>query len=289
MASTAERLGYPADARLLIINGDDIGMCHSANVATVAGLKEGILTSSSLMVPCSWANEAVQMSAGLDVGVHFTITAEWRTYRWGPMTAAARDPKNGLVDSEGYFWSQGGPVVEQGNPEVARGEAVAQLEWALARGVDVSSLDDHMAVYASSPALLRIFLDLAKEYRLPARLGLGFWFDPALRAELSAMVDAARPTVLGPDNLAGLALQDPEKLEGQMIESIRKLKPGVTEYILHASAPGDELNAIAPDAAARVEAFRLVTTSEPVRKAIEAEGIKLIGYRELREAQRAGA
>jgi len=76
---------------------------RTANVATVAGLKEGILTSSSLMVPCPWANEAVQLAAGLDVGVHLTITAEWRTYRWGPITAAARDPRNGLVDAEGYF------------------------------------------------------------------------------------------------------------------------------------------------------------------------------------------
>ena len=102
------------------------------------------------------------------------------------------------------------------------------------------------------------------------------------------MVDAARSTVLGPDHLAGLALEHPEKLEGQMIESIRSIKPGVTEFTARLG-PGDELDAIAPDAAARVEAFRLVTTSEPVLKAIESEGIKLIGYRELREAQRAGA
>ena len=73
-----------------------------------------------------------------------------------------------------------------------------------------------------------------------------------------------------------------------MIESIRGVKPGVTEFVLHASAPGDELTAIAPDAAARAEASRLVTTSEPVRRTIASEGIKLIGYRELREAQRAG-
>ena len=179
-------------------------------------------------------------------------------------------------------------MIERGNPDVARGEAVAQLEWALARGLDVSSLDDHMGVHGSSVALMKIFLDLAREYRLPARLPGGFGQNSAIQPALSDLVNAARTTVLGPDNLAGLALQHPEKLEGQMIESIRGLKPGVTEFILHASAPGDELTAIAPDAAARVEAFRLVTTSDPVRRAIASEGIKLIGYRELREAQRAG-
>ena len=110
MPTTAERLGFPADAKLLIVNGDDIGMCHAANVATVEGLRRGILTSASLMVPCPWALEAANLIDGLDVGVHLTLTAEWRTYRWGPLTAVARDPKSGLVDPEGFAPPRGGPT-----------------------------------------------------------------------------------------------------------------------------------------------------------------------------------
>jgi len=289
MATTAERLGYPADAKLLIVNGDDLGMCHAANVGTVDGLKNGILTSASLMVPCPWALEAVQLAAGLDVGVHFTITAEWRTYRWGPLTAAARDPQHGLVDSEGYFWHRGEPVVERGNPVVARAEAEAQIEWALARGLDVTGLDDHMGVYGSHPHLLAIYVDLARHYRLPLRLAPAHRFAERGRSDLAELAQAAHADLLAPDQLTGLPLEHPERLEAQMVDTIHNLTPGVTEYILHASAPGEELTAIAPDAAARVEAYRLVTTSEPVRQAIQTEGIKLIGYRELREAQRAGA
>ncbi|HUX88903.1 MAG TPA: ChbG/HpnK family deacetylase, partial [Chloroflexota bacterium] len=92
MPTTAQRMGYPSDAKLLIVNGDDIGMCHAANVATVTGLREGILTSASLMVPCPWALEAIQLISGLDVGVHLTLTAEWKTFRWGPLTFDGRDP-----------------------------------------------------------------------------------------------------------------------------------------------------------------------------------------------------
>ncbi|HVC32205.1 MAG TPA: ChbG/HpnK family deacetylase [Chloroflexota bacterium] len=289
MSTTAERLGYPADAKLLIVNGDDIGMCHAANVATVAGLTRGLLTAASLMVPCPWALEAVELAAGLDVGVHLTITAEWRTYRWGPMTAAGRDPHSGLVDPEGCYWHRGAPIHEHGDPRAARAEAEAQVEWALARGVDVTKLDDHMGVFGSHPDFLVIYVDLARRYRLPLRLGAERRLVERGQSALAEVVMAARAELLAPDHMAGLPLSEPERLEGFMIQAIRGLKPGVTEFVLHAAAAGDELTAIAPDAAARVEAHRLVVASEPVRRAVETEGIKLIGYRELREALRAGA
>jgi len=289
MPTTAERLGYPSDARLLIVNGDDIGMCHAANVATVAGLREGILSSASLMVPCPWALEAIRMIQGLDVGVHLTLTSEWQTFRWGPLTPAGRDPVNGLVDSEGYFWHQDAPVHEHGNPDAARVEARAQIEWALARGMEVSGLDGHMGVFASHRDYLAIYVDLAREYRLPLRLRSAQSYVDRGRSDLAAMVEAAGTELLAPDHTAGLPLQNPEQLEARMIETFRRLKPGVTEFILHAAAPGEELTAIAPDAPARVEAYRLVTSSEPVRQVLESEGIKRIGYRELRDALREGA
>jgi predicted glycoside hydrolase/deacetylase ChbG (UPF0249 family) len=289
MPTTAERLGYPSDAKLLIVNGDDIGMCHAANVATVAGLREGILTSASLMVPCPWALEAIQMIPGLDVGVHLTLTAEWQTFRWGPLTPSGRDPRNGLVDSEGYFWRRDAPVHDHGNPGAARAEAQAQVEWALARGMDVTKLDGHMGVFASHRDYLAIYVDLARHYRLPLRLRSAKSYVDRGRPDLAEIVDAASKELLAPDHTAGLPLQNPEQLEAHMIETLRALKPGVTEFILHAAAPGEELTAIAPDAPARVEAYRLVTTSESVRQVLEAEGIKRIGYRELRDALREGA
>ena len=289
MTTAAERLGYPRDARLLIVNGDDIGMCHAANVATVEGLRDGILTSSSLMVPCPWAIEAVEMASGLDVGVHLTLTAEWRTYRWGPISAAGRSPTSGLMDPAGYFWSQDAAVHEHGDPGAARAEATAQIEWALARGLDVSKLDVHMGVFASHLDYLATYVDLARHYRLPLRLRPGRVYAERGRPDLAEFADGARAALIAPDEVVGLPLSEPERLEALMVATIRALRPGVTEFVLHAGVASEELTAIAPDAPARVEAHRLVTASEPVRRAIESQGIQLIGYRKLREALRAGA
>ena len=46
--------------KYLIINADDFGMCHSANVA-VSDLftNGGCITSATIMAPCAWAKEAV--------------------------------------------------------------------------------------------------------------------------------------------------------------------------------------------------------------------------------------
>ncbi len=289
MPTAGERLGYPSDARLLIINGDDLGMCHAANVATIAGLRDGILTSASLMVPCPWAREAVQMIDHLDIGVHLTLTSEWNTFRWGPLTVAGRDPSNGLIDSEGYFWHRDASVHEHGSPDAARIEARAQIEWALARGMDVTKLDGHMGVFASHRDYLSIYVDLARAYRLPLRLRSAQSYLDRGRPDLAEIVDAARRDLLAPDHTAGLPLENPERLEAHMIQTLRALEPGVTELILHAAAPGEELTAITPDASARVEAYRLVTTSQTIRSVLESEGIRRIGYRELRDALREGA
>src|SRR5438552_4611590 len=96
--SLAERLGYRADDRLLIINCDDLGVSHAANVATFDAMANGVATSATLMVPCPWAREAAEMFAGLAIGVHLTLTSEYPNYRWGSLTGRAS-----LHDDDGYF------------------------------------------------------------------------------------------------------------------------------------------------------------------------------------------
>ena len=56
--SLAERLGHPADARLVIISCDDLGLCHAANVGVYRAVREGAATCASLMVPAPWARHA---------------------------------------------------------------------------------------------------------------------------------------------------------------------------------------------------------------------------------------
>ena len=98
MPTLSERLGFSADDRLIIINCDDIGSSHSANVASEAAMRSGIATSATLMVPCPWAREAVERFKDLDVGIHLTLTAEYPTYRWRTLTDAPS-----LRDAQGYM------------------------------------------------------------------------------------------------------------------------------------------------------------------------------------------
>lgn len=194
-----------------------------------------------------------------------------------------------MIDGEGYFWHREAPIHERGNPAAARIEAEAQIDWALDRGMDIAKLDGHMAVWSTHPALLALYIDLARRYRLPPRLRTAQSYRERGRPELAEVVAAAREDLLAPDHRAGIALADVGPLEAQTVQAIHDLRLGLTELVLHAAAPSDELTAITPDAPARVEALRLVTTSEPVRQAIQQEGVQLIGWKALREAQRAGA
>ena len=96
--SLVERLGHDADARLLIVNCDDLGASHAANVGVYEALRDGVATSASLMVPAPWAREAAARYRGEDIGVHLTLNAEYDVYRWGPITQAPS-----LLDGDGGF------------------------------------------------------------------------------------------------------------------------------------------------------------------------------------------
>src|SRR5438105_12014698 len=88
----AERLGWPAGKKVVIFHADDVGMCYEANQAAQRALTEGNYRSAAAMVPCPWFNEMAAWSAAhpqYDVGLHLTLTSEWRSYRWGPV--APRD------------------------------------------------------------------------------------------------------------------------------------------------------------------------------------------------------
>ena len=134
-ASLAERLGHAPDARLLIVNCDDLGSSRSSNVAVYDALREGIATSATLMVPCPWAREAAAQSAGLDVGVHLTLTAEYPGYRWRSLTNA-----RSLHDKDGFLPRTAEEVWTNADPADAEAECRAQIEQALAWGVDVTGL-----------------------------------------------------------------------------------------------------------------------------------------------------
>src|SRR5437660_6581037 len=100
-----ERLGYPPDAKLLIVHADDLGMAHSVDAATEKAFDSGLVTSGSIMVPCPWFPEIADYArthADADLGLHLTLTSEWKFYRWGPVTA--KDRVASLLNAEGFLY-----------------------------------------------------------------------------------------------------------------------------------------------------------------------------------------
>src|SRR5712664_2875919 len=153
--SLAERLGYQPTDKLLIVNGDDAGMCHAANLGTIECLEKGSMCSATIMVPCPWFPEIAAYAKAhpeKDFGIHLCHTSEWGKYRWGPVADRSKVP--GLVDPLGYLWREVPEVYAHATHDQALIEGRAQIQRALAAGVDVTHLDSHMGTVQLDPRYL---------------------------------------------------------------------------------------------------------------------------------------
>ena len=283
----AERLGYQATDRLLIINSDDAGMCHTANLATIEAMEKGLVTSATIMVPCPWFSEIAEYARNNPArgfGVHLTHTAEWKYYRWGPV--AGRDQVPSLVDTNGYLWRSVQEVYKSGKPEEALLEARAQIRKALAAGVDITHLDSHMGTLQLDPRYLEVYVRLGLEFHLPLRMASQATMTRFGYPELRAQV-AAKGIVFTDDFVYDELPEEKQDVRGFWLRILRKLKPGVTELYIHAGKPTDELKAITGSWPVRSAEFETFTNDPEVRQLIEAEKIIRIGYRPLRDLQRA--
>lgn len=152
----------------ILIRVDDIGMNHATNLAVEKLAQSGMPFSASVMFACPWYQETVAIIKkypNADVGVHLTLTAEWKYYRWGPVTGRTAVPS--LVDSLGYFFSTGsGLVKNKYKLEEIEKELTAQIERAINSGIKISYIDPHMGVALSTPELRAITEKLAKKYKL---------------------------------------------------------------------------------------------------------------------------
>ena len=275
MASLAERLGYGPDAKLLIVNCDDLGSSASANRAIADVLAKGAATSATLMVPCPWALDGVRKAAGGGIGVHLTLTAEYPGYRWRSLTGAAS-----LHDAEGFLPATTQEVWARAGLDDVRAECRAQIDQAYAWGVDVTHLDAHMGTMQLDPRYHAILLELAAAYHLPVRM---FGARTEEMFKVPGRAGAAAAGVVHPDHMIDLW----QRPRDTLARKLAALRPGVTELFLHPVEDGPELRDYdLKEADVRVGDYAAM--GDPSFGAtIAAAGADLISFAPLRELQRA--
>ncbi len=276
MATLSERLGYPPDAKLLILSCDGLGLSHATNTAVLECLGSGLATCATLMVPCPWAREAASGYRGEDVGVELTLNAEHDLYRWGPITHAPS-----LLDGEGGFPRTLSDLWDHADLDETMRECRAQVERAILWGFDVSHLSSHMGAMYMKAEFFDVYLGLAAELRLPIRL-------PSADAERVAGFPfrrlAAEEGVICPDHL--VAVPPGSGSRQALLEAMRFLQPGVTEGYVRPGDDTPELRAISSSSEHRADDRDLLISDDSFRDALEETGARLIGYKELRSLMR---
>ena len=240
--TVAERLGYPADAKLLIVHADDLAVAHSVNRASFDALDKGGVTSASIMVPCPWLNEVAAYAKDhphADLGLHLTLTSEWKIYRWGPVES--KDKVASLLDPAGYLWPETGPAVQKIKAEEAEQEIRAQVERSIAAGIHPTHLDSHMGVLFARPDLFAAYVKVAHDYHLPF-LAVRVSDE---RAKLLSLLAEKDPIV------DSIVMANPSVPAGQWKEfygnAIKNLKSGLSEMIVHLGHDDAELQAVTVD------------------------------------------
>jgi predicted glycoside hydrolase/deacetylase ChbG (UPF0249 family) len=282
--SLAEKLGYPHDAKLLIVHADDVGVTHSVNAATIKALDSGLVNSASIMVPCPWFPEIADYAKShpdIDFGLHLTLTSERVYYRWGPV--ASKDKVPSLIDENGYFhhdWSAATKI----SPREVELELRAQIDRAYAMGIRATHLDSHQyRLYQNDKELFEVALRVAHDYKLPIFVVRDWFADrPYLESSLTPADIVLDHTVTIPPDVP------PDKWTEFYKTALKNLQPGVTEFVIHVAFADDEMKAATRErgtwgAAWRQRDFDFFTSQE-FRQLLREHNIKLITWRELARA-----
>ena len=288
-----KKLGFSENTRAVILHTDDIGMCHASYQAFKDLWDYGTITSGAVMVPCPWFQAVARMcreNPAMDMGVHATLNAEWENYRWGPVSLQVKG--SGLLDEQGYLhqWHEG--VYEHATQEEVAVEVNAQVEKGLAAGIDVTHVDSHMGTIMN-PKYIQSYIQAAATRLLPSMLprldavgiemmGVGEEQKAAYAPFMEIFDSMGIPMV---DGILSMPLHHADDHIGFAKNLIGDLPVGITHLILHPSIDTPELRSICPDWPARVANYNAFM-SDDLKKFLEIEDIKLIGYRHIRTAMR---
>lgn len=281
----SEKLGYSKDSKLLILHADDLGVSHSENAATTYAMENGSVNSASIMVPCPWFSEIAAYAVThptADLGLHLTLTSEWKFLKWGPVASKTEVP--GLVNQNGYLFSSVDSVYMSGKHSEVEKELRAQIEKAKQFGIDITHLDSHMGTLFGNPEYLKILIKLGREYKIPVMLN-----KPAFRAVFNINLDTItndKDVLL--DMIYMASADDYKKgMENYYTGVLKSLQPGVSLVIFHAAYDDNEMKAVAIDHPGYGSAWRQADfnffTSDQCKKLLKEQNIHLITWREIRD------
>jgi predicted glycoside hydrolase/deacetylase ChbG (UPF0249 family) len=287
--TNAEKLGFPKGKKVILFHCDDAGMCEEANIAVQHYFETGDVQSTAVMVPCPYAEQMIEWAKtqkSPDVGIHLTLTSEWKTYRWGPVSDSSSVP--GLIDPEGKLWHDVPDVVMHASAEEVETEVRAQIDKVLGMGFTPTHIDTHMGTLYSSLDYLKVFLKIAKEYNLPAnaidlsdpRIAEGFKNEgyPITTDVVEILGQYSLPKL---DNFSSVPEGGTyEEKRDKFFALLNALEPGLTEIIFHPSVETENLKTITDSWQQRVWEAQLF--SDPaVKKFFEDNSIIITTWKEI--------
>jgi predicted glycoside hydrolase/deacetylase ChbG (UPF0249 family) len=279
----AEKLGYPADSRLLIIHADDAAVSHSTDQAVFDAFEKGLITSASVMVPCPWFPEMAEYARThpeYDIGLHLTYTSEWNTYRWSGIMP--KDQISSLLDEQGYFYATTEQAVQYANPSEVDKEMKAQIEKALAAGFRPTHFDSHMLPHFGTQELFENYLRFGEDYRVPVLLPQNYldMYEHLHIPENSNPVIINRLIEATPDIR-------PEEWNAYYTTALNNLTPGTYELIVHLAYDNEETEAMTKGFEYYGAAWRQrdvdYIQSEEFQKTIRENNIHLITWKQIQK------
>lgn len=287
----SEKLGFPAGKKVVILHADDIGMCPEANTSAENYMAADHIQSCAVMMPCPSAKAFIEWAKANpteDVGLHLTLTSEWKTHRWPGLTSAEEAP--GLLDEDGKLWHKVIQVVQNASPEEVEKEIRAQVEQSIAWGYRPDHIDTHMGTLYGSHEFTAAYLKVAEEYQIPAMV-----------------IDMSKPEVVEGFRQQGYPINDEmldvvnnyslpkldyffsapngktyEEKTTKFKELIQSLRPGLTEIIFHPSELTDSLKNITNSWQQR--AWEAEMFADPAMKQFfKDEGLIFTNWKEIME------
>ena len=284
----AEKLGYPVDSKVVMLHADDIGMCSEANEAVIPYLLNDQIQSASAMVPCPWFNDIAdwyKKHPEMDIGLHLTLTSEWKNYRWGPVSNSSSVPE--LIDTEGYLWRRVIDVASRTPVATIEKEIRAQIERAYERGIKPGHIDTHMGTLYSKVEYAEAFFNIAMEYGIPANV---IEFTPSRVQKFrkqgypitARLIESGRKYTLPKlDDFSSVPDgKDYQNKKENFFDLIQNLEPGITEIIFHPSIYTEGLKKITNSWQQRVWEAKMFSDPEVIQF-LKNEGIIFTNWKEM--------